>query len=79
MSSMLQLLNMGAQQREAQHKTPAASAPPLGMTMDVKEDNKSLTFLASLPGFSKDDIKVLLVPTCNCSNHTNCCQHQILL
>ena len=61
MSSMLQFWNMGARQRPAQHIVPAAKASPLGMTVEVQEDNKSLTFLASLPGFSRDDIKVMTI------------------
>ena len=65
MSSMLQLLNVRTQQLPSQQTPPAASAPPLGMTVEVKEDSKSLTFLASLPGFSRDDIKVVLVSTCS--------------
>lgn len=65
---MLQLFHMGPQQRPAQHIASAASASPLGMSVEVKEDNKSLTFLASLPGFSRDDIKVVLyVPAAVCT------------
>ena len=83
---MLQLLKMGSQQRPAQHIVPAASASPLGMTVEVQEDNKSLTFLVSLPGFSRDDIKVVLilparvtltaVSYCAISLHTSitCCE-----
>ena len=56
---MLQLFNVGTQRRPAQHIAPAASASPMAMTVEVKEDNRSLTFLASLPGFSRDDIKVI--------------------
>ena len=75
---MLQLFNMGPQQRPAQHIASAASASPMGMTVEVKEDKKSLTFLASLPGFSRDDIKVMLVRTCSSVYNTKHCQHQIL-
>ena len=60
-SSMLQLFNMGMQ-RPAHFIAPALNTPPMGMTVEVKEDNRSLTFLAALPGFSRDDIKVI----CTC-------------
>lgn len=56
---MLQLFNMGMQ-RPAQFIAPALNTSPMGMTVEVKEDNKNLTFLAALPGFSRDDIKVKL-------------------
>lgn len=56
---MLQLFNMGTQQRPARQVVPVAGGSPLGVTVEVKEDSKSLTFLASLSGFSKDDIKVV--------------------
>lgn len=61
---MLQLFNLGTQQRPARQVAPVADASPLRMKVEVKEDNKSLTFLASLAGFSKDDIKVILAFTC---------------
>lgn len=66
-SSMLQLLNTGIQQRSARQVAPVAGTSPLGVRVEVKEDDKSLTFLASLSGFSKDDIKVVQAFTCTCS------------
>lgn len=53
-SGMLQLFNMGMQR-----PAPALDTPPMGMTVEIREDNRSLTFLAALPGFSRDGIKVI--------------------
>ena len=64
---MLQLFNKGIQQRSARQVAPVAGASPLGVRVEVKEDDKSLTFLASLSGFSKHDIKVVQAFTCTCS------------
>ena len=50
---MMQVFDTTASQRSS-----APAAAPLGLSVEVKEDHNSLTFLASLPGFAKDDIKV---------------------
>ena len=58
MTSMLQLFNGVEHQRPVRAATPAAATPSLGVSVEVKEDKNSMTFLASLPAYRKDDIKV---------------------